>query len=139
MYYVDRKQIDRRLQFIPAIITALEKIAEQWDADDTVLVLAQERAIHLAVETVTDIGSLMIDGYLMREASSYEDIITVLRDENIFPAAIADQLLAAVRFRKPLVQDYDSLDSHELHRLALTLPPVLAGFASAVKTYITEN
>src|ERR1700730_7591956 len=106
MYYVDRKQIEDRIRFVPFIIEGSERLSHTWDASDPLHVLAQERALHLAIEVITDVGSLLIDGFLMRDASSYEDIISVLVVEKVFSTELEIPLIELVKLRKPLVQDY---------------------------------
>ncbi|MBW7460518.1 DUF86 domain-containing protein, partial [Paenibacillus sepulcri] len=101
--------------------------------------LAQERALHLAIETVTDIGSCLIDGFIMRDASSYEDIIDIIAGEGVFPEDIHGTLLELVRLRKPLVQDYYEWDRARLHPLSLILPGILQQFQSAVQTYLAKE
>jgi len=101
--------------------------------------LAQERALHLAIEIVTDIGSYLIDGFIMRDASSYEDIIEITSGEGVFPESIVPELLELVRLRKPLVQDYYSWKSSELHPLLKKLPALLVEFKVAVEQYIEKE
>jgi uncharacterized protein YutE (UPF0331/DUF86 family) len=138
MYYVDRKQIEQRLAFIPVLIQAFGELeAVQFDMNKRILIrFARERVIHLALEVVTDIGSLLIDGFLMREASSYEDIIEVIRDEAVMDKDTAAVLLDLVRLRKPLVQQYLEIEETELERTAELLPTALRRFADQLKQYL---
>ena len=57
MYYVNQEQIERRLSAIPEIAEGLRASALSWDGG-LVLGLVQERALHLAIEVVTDVGLL---------------------------------------------------------------------------------
>ncbi len=137
MYYVDQKQIDRRLSFLPVVIEVLTALKADFNIEDQIQVLAQERALHLAIESVTDIGSLLIDGFLMREASSYEDIIQVLAGEEVIDASLTETLLKLVRLRKPLVQEYDALEALQLHEMAVVLPQALEQFAVSVRKFLS--
>jgi uncharacterized protein YutE (UPF0331/DUF86 family) len=139
MYYINQEQIDSRLQFIPDICRILETVAAAWDGEDAVSMFAQERALHLAIETVTDVGSLLIDGFIMREASSYEDIIDVLYGEKLFPQDRFAVLFELVKLRKPLVQHYIEFPREQLHKLTSVLPDVLTSFADDVKAFITKE
>lgn len=139
MYYVNEQQIEKRLQFIPRIVSACEQLRQDWVSGNETLYFAQERAIHLAIETVTDIGSLMIDGFLMRDASSYEDIIEILRGEDVFPGALAEPLVELVKLRKPLVQDYTDFEREGLHPMIVQLPALLRDFAEAVRAYLRKE
>ena len=116
----------------------MEQLAEQWDGA-ALQALAQERALHLAIEIVTDIGSYLIDGFLMRDASSYEDIIEITSGEGVFPVSIVPDLLELVRLRKSLVQDYYNWKSSELHPLLTKLPAVLTSFKIAVEQYVEKE
>lgn len=75
---------------------------------------AGERALHVALESVTDTGNLIIDALIMRDPSSYEDIIQVLAEEDVFPKEFADTFLEVVRYRKTLVHDYVQRDAEKL-------------------------
>ncbi|RAP77812.1 DUF86 domain-containing protein [Paenibacillus montanisoli] len=138
MYYVNREQLSVRLQVIPEVAAALRQLEMNWDGS-LLQGLAQERALHLAIETVTDIGSCLIDGFIMRDASSYEDIVEIIGGEQVFPAALQETLLELVRLRKPLVQEYYEWNRASLHPLTATLPETLTAFKSAVEAYLVQE
>ena len=138
MYYVNREQLELRLQCIPSIAEAMREIGVIWDGSK-VQGLAQERALHLAIETVTDVGSYLIDGFIMRDASSYEDIIEINAEEQVFPRELTPVLIELVRLRKPLVQEYYAWPSLELHPFLAVLPDVLETFASSVRQYVERE
>jgi len=135
VYYVNREQIDLRLNAVPEVAGALEALAADWQGD-ALQGLAQERALHLAIEIVTDVGSYLIDGFIMRDASSYEDIIEIIGEEGVFPAERKAPLAELVRLRKPLVQDYWQWDRAALHPLTPRLPDVLRAFRRDVESYL---
>lgn len=138
MYYVDRNGIDKRLACIPDVADALSELASDWQGS-RLQGLAQERALHLAIEIVTDVGSLLIDGFLMRDASSYEDIIEIIAGEGVVPEPIAMPLRRLVHLRKPLVQEYDRWPRAELHELTPELPELLLRFSEAVTVYLRRE
>jgi uncharacterized protein YutE (UPF0331/DUF86 family) len=138
MYYVNREQIAVRLDSIAEIAAALDKLAADWQG--TVLEgLAQERALHLAIETVTDIGSFLIDGFILRDASSYEDIIDITGEAGAFPADMQGTLTELVKLRKPLVQDYYVWQRSELHPLSKTMASLLPIFKRSVEEYLDRE
>jgi len=139
MYYVDEEQISERLRFIPYLIAVCENLAEQWNGENPIVAFAQERALHLAGEMVTDIGSLLIDGYLLREASSYEDIVKVLIAENVVAETLRQPLLELVKLRKPLVQEYMSFDRTILHPLIRLLPTLLTQWEFSVLSFMDRG
>lgn len=138
MYYVDETQIEQRLTSIPDMIQVIETIVQQWDGS-LLHAMAQERALHLAIETVTDVGSYLIDGFLMREASSYEDIIEIVSEEQVFPSELTEPLTDLVRLRRSLVQDYYQLERSGLHPLMAQMPSILVQFSRSVREYIERE
>ncbi|UNK17119.1 DUF86 domain-containing protein [Paenibacillus sp. N3/727] len=138
MYYVNQEQIERRLNAIPEIASGLKQAAESWDGG-LVFGLVQERALHLAIEVVTDVGSYLIDGFIMRDASSYEDIMDITHEEKVMTSEVHTVLLELVRLRKPLVQEYYDWERHTLHPLSSVLPDVLEQFAVNVRDYLKQE
>jgi len=138
LYYVNQEQIQHRLDAIPQIIQGLTEAAESWDGG-VVLGMVQERALHLAIEVVTDVGSYLIDGFIMRDASSYEDIMEINHEEKVFDGEIYSVLLELVSLRKPLAQEYYLWNRSELHRLTPVLPDILNKFAVQVREYIQQE
>ena len=138
MYYVNQEQIERRLNAIPEIAGGLRQAVESWDGG-LIFGLVQERALHLAIEVVTDVGSYLIDGFIMRDASSYEDIMDIIHEEKVMTSDIYTVLIELVRLRKPLVQDYFDWERHTLHPLSPVLPDLLEKFAMNVRDYLKQE
>ena len=143
MYYVNHEQINMRLQFIPTLIEACGSLVRTWElipsSEQLLLQLAQERILHLAIETVTDVGNLLIDAFMLRDASSYEDIIDILADEHAFEEGEAALFRRLVQLRKSLSQDYVNYPRQVLHPLLHELPAALANFAEAVPAFINRE
>jgi uncharacterized protein YutE (UPF0331/DUF86 family) len=141
MYYVNREQIDDRLNYLPFLSRTAERLVEKWktEAEEPIMQAALERVVHLALETVTDIGSLLIDGFIMRDASSYEDIVAILKDEQVVDADQAEFCIRLVRQRRPLVQDYMNIQHGELLELAEQLPRRLAAFDEGVRAFMAKE
>ncbi|QHT62125.1 DUF86 domain-containing protein [Paenibacillus lycopersici] len=138
MYYVNREQITIRLGVIPEVAEALRQLCANWDGS-LIQGMAQERAIHLGIEAVTDVGSYLIDGFIMRDASSYEDLVTIIAGEQVFPESLSEPLLELVKLRRPLVQDYYEWEREALHPLAAALPDILTAFKEAVEAYLLRE
>jgi uncharacterized protein YutE (UPF0331/DUF86 family) len=141
MYYVNQEQIDERLQFLPFLAQGCVQVIREWEASRTNLVqsFAQERILYLAIESVTDVGSLLIDAFMMRDASSYEDIIEILHGEKVFGDAVAAVLRELVQLRRPLTQDYTLMDRSNSHPLLDKLPSTFAEFADNVRAFIQKE
>ena len=101
--------------------------------------LAQERVLHLCIETVTDVGSCLIDGYLMRDASSYEDIIEIIGGEGVIQEGLAGSLMELVSSRRKLVQEYYEWPRYELHPFTARLPEWLSQFRAQVESYLERE
>nr|WP_145402919.1 HepT-like ribonuclease domain-containing protein [Paenibacillus xylanexedens] len=138
MYYVNREQIARRLQAVPEVAEGLRHAVQAWDGG-LVLGMVQERCLHLAIEIVTDVGSYLIDGFIMRDASSYDDIIQINYEEKVFDESTYEVLRELVLLRKPLVQDYFSWQREVLHPLSAVLPEILEQFSDQVSVYVEKE
>jgi len=141
VYFVDREQIEQRLTYIKTFLIKAADTVEQ-DAGNLgplVLRLARERVLHLAIEAVTDIGSLMIDGFVMRDASSYEDIIEVLQGEEVFGRSTGAELFELVKLRRLLVQRYDEVDESLLATWGPKMAKLLLSFADSIELYLQRE
>lgn len=141
MYYVDREQLEQRLSVLPKIVQALAEWAAGSGSQPSPLLgdLALERAVLLAIECVTDIGSLMIDGFVMRDASSYEDIVGVLGGEGVLPGPLTASLIELVKLRRPIMQQYATFRASELYPVAGELGGQLQRFEQAVRIYLQQH
>jgi uncharacterized protein YutE (UPF0331/DUF86 family) len=137
VYYVNREQIERRLELVPEVLEAFRESIQS--ASSLLGRYAEERALHLAIEIVTDVGSYLIDGFIMRDASSYEDIVDILLDEKVVDTSLHATLIELVRLRKPLVQEYFAWDRQEVMGLRERLPGALQDFAANVRKYLDQE
>ncbi len=135
MYFVDREKIEKTLLFY-------EENLQLIDANSTwtsvVEKKALERIAHLTIEAILDVGNSMIDGFIMRDPGSYEDIIDILEDEKVVTTEAANELKEIIRFRKVIVQDYLEINHEELISSLEKNKESLASFPQAVKSYL-EN
>lgn len=138
MYFVNEEQISVRLAAIKRLTEAATQLKQSWTGE-SLQVLAQERILHLAVEIVTDIGSYLIDGFIMRDASSYEDIIDITSGEGVYPEQLQPYLIKLVRMRKALAQDYYEWQHDELHPLLVQLPEAMEQYSEAIKHYLQQE
>jgi uncharacterized protein YutE (UPF0331/DUF86 family) len=138
LYDVNQKLIASRLDCVPELAEALTTVSSAWTGT-LIQGLAQERALHLAAEIVTDVGHTLIDGFIMRDASSYEDIVDIIAEEGVITARVADIVRRVVLLRKSLVQDYDQWTRSELHPLTLVLPQLLLDFSAQVQAYLHKE
>lgn len=141
MYFINHEQIDQRIQFLSTLAEASRQLEAQWEqgSHDLIWQLAQERVLHLAIETVTDVGSLLIDAFILRDASSYEDIVEIVHGEGAYSETLTETLLQLVKLRKPLVQDFVTWNREELHPVLPKLPAAFEEFAASVRAFIKSE
>ncbi len=139
MYYVNIEQIERRLDYTATVAQAAQRLAANETDSDPVLAMSRERVLQLAIELVTDVGSYLIDGFMMRDAGSYEDIVEVLRGEEVLDNQLADALVQLVQWRKPLLQQYMDLPQEQMRRFIPVLPEQLRTFAEQVRQFLQRN
>lgn len=98
----------------------MKRLADEKEEDflaDVRSQLAAERALHIALESVTDVGNLLIDALIMRDPSSYEDIIRILGEEEVIPTTFMEHFLEVVRFRRVLVHEYRKLQAADVYHI----------------------
>ena len=91
MYFVDRSKIEETLKFFDTLLTEVTQSAYQ----STLEKLGLERLAHMLVESIIDVGNMMIDGFIMRDPGSYEDIIDILVDEKVLPEDESDSYMTS--------------------------------------------
>lgn len=136
MYFVDRKKIEELLTFLGDCLETFEHEPFEGTCKDH---FALERIAHMTVEALLDVGNKMIDGFIMRDPGSYEDIIDILEDEKVVSKQDADGLKQVVSLRKQLVQTYTEINHRELKETMNANLGSLKGFPLQVRTYLTEE
>lgn len=136
VYDVNVKRIKEQLCYL----TQCQEVMRQMDAqaDGLIEKFAAERAIHLAVECVIDIGSVMIDGFIMRDPGGYSDIVDILLDEQVITADVADVLKKHVQHRERLIRYYDEVTWIEIRPLIGDVE-VYTAFKEQVEAYLLKE
>jgi uncharacterized protein YutE (UPF0331/DUF86 family) len=96
------------------VLTALKPHSLVDFQTQPVLHAAGERALHIVLECLTDLGNIIIDALIMRDPASYEDIFEILTEEGVFDKAFYTHFIPAVRFRKTLVHDYLNVQAEDV-------------------------
>lgn len=136
MFFVDREKIEAIIVFLEQQITLLEK-TDSWES--TVEKAALERVTHIIIEAVLDVGNDMIDGFIMRDPGSYEDIIDIMTDEKVINEEISLGLKKIIPYRKKLVQEYINISHDELQADFMGALPILKQFGPVVINYIQNE
>ncbi|MFJ8100110.1 DUF86 domain-containing protein [Lysinibacillus sp. NPDC096212] len=137
MYFVDRNKITKNLQYLDGLLAILES-EDSWLEND-IKKLAIGRIGHNVMESMMDVGNLMIDGFIMRDPGSYEDIIDILIDEKVVSTEMEAPLKAVVGLRKMLVREFIDVDVQEVVNVLTTTLPALKQFSPAVNSYVTNE
>ncbi|WP_042461206.1 DUF86 domain-containing protein [Neobacillus dielmonensis] len=136
MYFVDRDQIENQLTYLEGQINLFEG-QQTWP--DPLSRAALERMTQMMLEAVLDVGNAMIDGFIMRDPGSYEDIIDILMDEKVIAAETGADLKVLIPFRKKLVQLYTEIDHAQLiEQFTLHLPAIKV-FPKNVRDYLQNE
>ncbi|MEH7382822.1 DUF86 domain-containing protein [Bacillus sp. JJ1533] len=136
MYFVDREKIEKTLLFYEENLGLLEA-ETNWTS--TLAKKAFERISQLLIESILDVGNSMIDGFIMRDPGSYEDIIDILEDEKVVSTQEANDLKEVIRFRKVIVQDYLEINHEELLSSLQKNIDSLKSFPEAVRSYLLNE
>ncbi len=136
MYFVDREKIEEILVYLEKQLSLLGKhTALHSDIEK----LALERLSHMVIEAVLDVGNAMIDGFIMRDPGSYEDIIDILEDEKVIDHEMAISYKKVIAYRKPLVQSYTGIQHDELNMSFQLELAQLKKFPTAVRDYLMKE
>ncbi|QKE74031.1 DUF86 domain-containing protein [Arthrobacter citreus] len=103
MYFVNRQNILDRIEVMNSLLEFYESNSQPKNKTDE---LALERMTHLLIDSMLDIGNTMIDGFIMRDPGSYDDIVDILMDEKVITTSIGDSIKKLIPIRKHLLQDY---------------------------------
>lgn len=135
MYFVDRDKIEEILLYIESRIRLFEETKE-WNTD--IEKVALERLLQMVIESMLDVGNSIIDGFIMRDPGSYEDIIDILEDEKVITLEMSASYKRVVAFRKNLQQSYTNVNHLELISVFQNELIMLKRFAPNVRGYM-EN
>jgi len=136
MYFVDRDKIELTLQYIEQSIMEFEN-QPTWVSP--IEKKALERISQMIIEAILDVGNSMIDGFIMRDPGSFEDIIDILEDERVINQKQAHELKQVLQLRKMLVREYVEVDHVQLHKTIFDHLECIKKFPSEVRTYIVNE
>jgi uncharacterized protein YutE (UPF0331/DUF86 family) len=136
VYFVDREKMEEILVFLEKQISIFES-KKEWSTP--LEKAALERLTHMMIEAILDVGNNMIDGFIMRDPGSYEDIIEILEDEKVITAQSGKSLKEIVKYRKVLVQMYTEINHHELQTQFESHLQELAAFPENIRQYLVNE
>lgn len=137
MYFVDRTKITKNLAHLDSLLEIFEQ-EQNWTEND-VKKLALQRIGHNVMESMMDVGNVMIDGFIMRDPGSYDDIIDILVDEKVITPEMDAPLKAVVGLRKMIVRDFLEVDDAEIVRVLKENMAALKQFSPKVEAYLVNE
>jgi uncharacterized protein YutE (UPF0331/DUF86 family) len=136
VYFIDRELIEAKLCFLEKQMNILN---DQTSWSNDIEKAALERICHMCIETILDVGNAIIDGFIMRDPGSYEDIIDILLDEKVINNDEAKGLKEVILLRKVLVQEYLNVEADALVHTFTTQETYIKSFPTNVRTYIQNE
>jgi len=103
MYFINRQSIIDRIEVINSMLNYYDSNSKPSNQTE---VLAFERMTQLFIDSILDIGNAMIDGFIMRDPGSYDDIVDILMDEKVITKELGEAIKKLIPIRKHLLQDY---------------------------------
>ncbi|HSO59260.1 MAG TPA: DUF86 domain-containing protein [Paenisporosarcina sp.] len=137
MYFVDRKKISVTLTYMKSIVHLIETTPNMTSSD--LEKLALERIAQNIIESMIDVGNSMIDGFIMRDPGSYDDIIDILTDEKVITAEMDSPLKDVIALRKMLVRDFMSVNHQQIATVLQNNLDVLKKFPDSIEHYLTHE
>ena len=137
MYFVDRNKITKNLAHLDELLAIFET-TDNWLSDE-IHKLALQRIGHNVMEAMMDVGNLVIDGFIMRDPGSYEDIIDIFVDEKVITPEMDAPLKAVVGLRKMIVREFIAVDNEEILTVLTSNLSALKQFSSKVEDYLLNE
>lgn len=130
MYFVDREKLIQRTRYI-------EMLVEQFKSTERER-FKTERIAHMLVESSIDIGNMMIDGFIMRDPGSYQDVLDIMKTEQVIDEPIHQHLSEMLVVRRWLLREYES-EHDELNALLEEHIDAYTSFTAAVIQYLEQE
>ncbi|ARD47446.1 hypothetical protein SporoP37_04520 [Sporosarcina sp. P37] len=137
MYFVDQNKISKTLAYMEQLISIFEK-ESSWQQNE-VNKLAVERIAHGLIEGIIDVGNSMIDGFIMRDPGSYDDIIDILEDEKVIQSEQSVPLKAFISLRPMIVRQFMEVDTEAVETSIRETLNELKLFPGQVRDYLTNE
>lgn len=137
MYFIDSKKITKNLVYMDSLLQTFETTTD-WK-QDTVHELAVARIANVLIEAVIDVGNTLIDGFIMRDPGSYDDIIDILVDEKVVTPDMEAPLKALISHRRVLVRDILEVDIDALLVTMNEVLPNLKQFKPSVEKFVERE
>lgn len=137
MYFIDRNNITATLTYMNSIVNVIDKTSKFPLSE--IEELALERIAQNIIESIIDVGNSMIDGFIMRDPGSYDDIIDILLDEKVITADMESSLKEVLSLRKMLVREFMNVDHQLVAQILIKNINTLNEFPKKIDLYLTNE
>ena len=143
MYNVNTQKIDEILTYIdnsllPTLASVMGQSKETF-IDQPTAAFAAERMFHLLIEGMTDVGNHLIDGFIMRDPGSYEDIVDIMEDESVYTAEQAAVFKEIILLRRDLVLNYTHPIHEKLYDTYVQHVVVMEEYTALIRKYLKQE
>lgn len=143
MYRVNTEKINEILTYItkqvlPAMRRAFAVSRETFLNDDTAG-FAAERLFHVFIEGMTDVGNLLIDGFIMRDPGGYDDIVDIMEDERVYTPEQARVFKRIILLRKEIVREYIRIDRGQLYDVYHESSSIIEKYPRVIQDYLEKE
>jgi uncharacterized protein YutE (UPF0331/DUF86 family) len=128
--------MEDRLAYLEARLSLMES---QSDWKTALEQAALERVAHSVIEAVIDTGNDIIDGFIMRDPGSYDDIVDILLDEKVVTEDIAAALKELIGLRKMIVLEYTAIDHQKIEQVLRKNLELLKQYPHKVRSYLNNE
>ncbi|MBP8000655.1 MAG: DUF86 domain-containing protein [Chloroflexi bacterium] len=139
---MDITAIAARLSRIADALQALQVWRELTLAEflaDSIIQLATERQIQVAIQAALDIGSILLAAASSQIPTTYKEIFTFLANQQIIPLPLAEKLVRMAGFRNILVHMYLDVDMSKLYQFLQNDLGDFEEYAHHVAEYLEKN
>jgi len=136
MYFINRQSIIDRIEVINSMLNYYDSNSKPSNQTE---VLAFERMAQLFIDSILDIGNAMIDGFIMRDPGSYDDIVDILMDEKVITKELGEAIKKLIPIRKHLLQDYTTSITETIMSTFSENISAYKEFPIAVDTYLNKE
>lgn len=136
---VDREIILNRLKHLEEnleYLKSLQEYSKEEFSTNPDIYLCYERALHLAIEAVIDLGNHLIADQRLKTPESNRDIFVILGNNGIINEELARKLARMAGFRNILVHDYLDLDRNQEYEIIINNLQDIREFMKVVVDYI---
>lgn len=117
-------RLERLREYVEQLKTMKNYSAEEF-TKNALVHGATERYLHLAIESLLDIGNHIIAERAYRKPETYGEIFEILAEKGVIPEKLYRNLEGMTAFRNLLVHDYTRLDRGKVYNILQTKLPII--------------